>query len=196
MLRTARLLPLKGFRHWASPPKVSPRRRQSATGPPDSYPDRTCTGKQRRARLTINRLHDQPPVSGRTAEQIKSRIATFLREDMKLELSKSKTLITHATSQAARFLGYEIKTQRANNKLDRRGQRVVNPAIGLFVPRDVIRQKCANYMRKGKRVRRLGGELVLVDRRRVDVDVLACSPVLAYFRGARRFPVGLRGGRA
>src|SRR5882672_1030310 len=25
MLRTARLLPLKGFRHWASPPKVSPR---------------------------------------------------------------------------------------------------------------------------------------------------------------------------
>jgi hypothetical protein len=88
------------------------------------------------------------------AEQIKSRIATFLREDMKLELSPSKTLITHATSQAARFLGYEIKTQRANNKLDRRGQRSVNAAIGLFVPRDVIRQKCANYMRNGNPAQR------------------------------------------
>src|SRR5689334_24608732 len=70
MLRTARLLPLKGFRHWASPPKVSPRQRQSATGPPDSYPDRTCTGKRRRARPAINRLHDQPPVSGRTAQEV------------------------------------------------------------------------------------------------------------------------------
>ena len=88
------------------------------------------------------------------AEQIKSRIATFLREDLKLELSPSKTLITHATSQAARFLGYEIKTQRANNKLDRRGQRSVNAAIGLFVPRDVIRQKCANYMRNGNPAQR------------------------------------------
>jgi hypothetical protein len=39
----------KGFRHWASTPRVSPRRRQSATGPPGSYPDRTHTGKRRRA---------------------------------------------------------------------------------------------------------------------------------------------------
>ncbi|WP_028188998.1 group II intron reverse transcriptase/maturase [Salinispora pacifica] len=73
---------------------------------------------------------------------------------MKLELSQSKTLITHAASQAARFLGYEIRTQRADNKLDRRGQRSVNAAIGLFVPRDVIRQKCVNYMREGKPAQR------------------------------------------
>src|SRR4030095_3895616 len=32
--------------------------------------------------------------------------------------------------------------------------RAVNAAIGLFVPRDVIRQKCANYMRKGKTAQR------------------------------------------
>src|SRR5262249_49567452 len=69
----------------------------------------------------------------REAEQIKARIAAFLRAELKLELSESKTLITHATSQAARFLGYEIKAQHANNKLDRRGQRAVNGAIGLFV---------------------------------------------------------------
>jgi hypothetical protein len=41
--------PLQGFRRWAPTPGVSPRRRQPATGPPGSYPDRTSTGRQRRA---------------------------------------------------------------------------------------------------------------------------------------------------
>jgi group II intron reverse transcriptase/maturase len=83
------------------------------------------------------------------AEQIKSKIGAFLREDLKLELSRSKTLVTHATSQAARFLGYEIKTQLSNTKIAR-GRRSVNGAVGLFVPRDVIRQRCAQYMNKGE----------------------------------------------
>ena len=68
------------------------------------------------------------------AEKIKSRIAAFLRDELKLELSQSKTLITHATSQAARFLGYEIRAQHADTKITR-GRRAVNGAIGLFVPR-------------------------------------------------------------
>jgi retron-type reverse transcriptase len=59
------------------------------------------------------------------AEQIKTRIATFLHDQLKLELSPSKTLITHATSQAARFLGYEIKTQHSDTKITR-GRRAVN----------------------------------------------------------------------
>ena len=49
MLRPGQLLPLKGFRRWATKPGVSPRPRQPATGPPGSYPDRTFTGKQTRA---------------------------------------------------------------------------------------------------------------------------------------------------
>ena len=49
-------------RRWASTPPVSRRHRQPATGPPDSYPDRTYTGKRRRAyESAINHLHDQPP---------------------------------------------------------------------------------------------------------------------------------------
>src|SRR6266446_7657603 len=40
------------------------------------------------------------------AEQIKARLAEFLRETLGLELSQPKTLITHARSQPARFLGY------------------------------------------------------------------------------------------
>jgi group II intron reverse transcriptase/maturase len=83
------------------------------------------------------------------AEQIKSLIATFLREELKLELSQSKTLITHAASQAAHFLGYEIRTQFADTKITGK-RRSVNGRIGLFVPRQVIRQHCAAYMSKGK----------------------------------------------
>jgi group II intron reverse transcriptase/maturase len=85
----------------------------------------------------------------REAEQIKSTIGEFLRNELRLELSEPKTLITHATSQAARFLGYEIRTQRADAKITR-GRRAVNGAIGLFVPRDVTRDRCARYMSKGK----------------------------------------------
>ena len=40
------------------------------------------------------------------AEEIKQHIEAFLRDTLKLELSKTKTLITHARSEAARFLGY------------------------------------------------------------------------------------------
>jgi hypothetical protein len=45
MPRTTQSLP-QGIRHWAPTPQVSPRSRQSATGPPDSHPDRTHTGKR------------------------------------------------------------------------------------------------------------------------------------------------------
>ena len=87
------------------------------------------------------------------AEQIKSKIQAFLREELRLELSESKTLITHATSQAPRFLGYEIKAQHADTKITR-GRRAVNGAIGLFVPKDVIRQRCALYLREGNPAQR------------------------------------------
>jgi len=90
----------------------------------------------------------------REAEEVKSRIGAFLRDELKLELSDSKTLITHATTGAARFLGYEIRAQHADNKLDRRGQRAVNGAIGLFVPKTVIGQRCALYMSGGQPAQR------------------------------------------
>jgi group II intron reverse transcriptase/maturase len=85
----------------------------------------------------------------REAEEIKSKIGEFLRDELKLELSEPKTLITHATSQAARFLSYEIRTQRTDTKITQ-GRRAVNGVVGLFVPRDVIRDRCARYMSKGK----------------------------------------------
>src|SRR5260370_1145713 len=87
------------------------------------------------------------------AEEIKARIAAFLRDELKLELSPSKTLITHATSQAARFLGYEIRAQHSDTKITR-NRRAVNGAIGLFLPRDRIRPSCALYMSGGNPAQR------------------------------------------
>jgi group II intron reverse transcriptase/maturase len=83
------------------------------------------------------------------AEEIKQRLAVFLRDDLKLELSPTKTLITHARTSAARFLGYEITIQHNSNKTTR-GRRAVNGQVGLRVPRDVIKAKCAPYRARGK----------------------------------------------
>ena len=84
------------------------------------------------------------------AQQVKESLETFLRDTLKLELSKEKTLITHATSQAARFLGFELVNQQVNDKLDHTGRRSVNGRIGLRVPAKVIEQHCQAYMNNGK----------------------------------------------
>jgi group II intron reverse transcriptase/maturase len=83
------------------------------------------------------------------AEEIKRHLSTFLRDHLKLELSEEKTLITHAASQAARFLGYDLVIRYANDKLDRRGQRQVNGTVGLRLPQDVIAAHRAPYERHG-----------------------------------------------
>jgi len=88
------------------------------------------------------------------AEEIKHEVGAFLRDQLKLELSETKTLITHARSQAARFLGYEIAALHDNRKRDRRGHRCINGQIGLRVPPDVVREKCARYLHHGKPMHR------------------------------------------
>lgn len=92
------------------------------------------------------------------AEEIKRDLREFLQEELKLELSEEKTLLTHARSEAARFLGYEIvtlqndmKRYKASNGRDRRS---INGRIGLRIPRDVTETKCRNYMRSKKAIHR------------------------------------------
>ena len=50
------------------------------------------------------------------AEKIKQRLGQFLRETLKLEMSREKTLITHASTEAARFLNYHIVNQQNDAK--------------------------------------------------------------------------------
>src|SRR5438270_10752507 len=92
------------------------------------------------------------------AEAIKQRLRTFLIEELKLNLSEEKTLITHTRDSAATFLNYEITTIQSNTKQtrDKNGYkgRKINGAIGLKVPRKVVEEKCKRYMRKGKPIHR------------------------------------------
>jgi group II intron reverse transcriptase/maturase len=83
------------------------------------------------------------------AEEIKAKLARFLRETPGLELNQDKTLITHARSQRARFLGYDITVQHSSTKISN-GRRSANGKIALKVPPDVIRAQCARYRQHGK----------------------------------------------
>lgn len=84
------------------------------------------------------------------AEEIRTGIGNFMRDKLSLTLSMEKTLITSASSQTAKFLGYEIKAQRANDYIDPKGRRGVNGAIALFVPAKLIEEKCASFTHRGK----------------------------------------------
>jgi group II intron reverse transcriptase/maturase len=95
------------------------------------------------------------------AEEIKQQLRTFLHEQLKLELSEDKTLITHAVSEAARFLGYEVTMLQDDTKRTKRNTRgveamcrSVNRHIGLRVPKDRIEAKIKRYMRNGKAIHR------------------------------------------
>ena len=83
------------------------------------------------------------------AEKIKATLARFLRETLGLELNAGKTLITHARSRPARFLGYDIRVQHCDTKRTR-GCRIANGKIALRVPPDVVKAQCARYRQHGK----------------------------------------------
>lgn len=92
------------------------------------------------------------------AEEIKQKLRAFLQKELLLELSEEKTLITHARSETAKFLGYEVTTLQEDRKRTKTNQgidrRSINGRIGLRVPENVIEAKCQKYKRKGKTIHR------------------------------------------
>lgn len=87
------------------------------------------------------------------AEQIKEQIKTFLHEELKLELSDEKTLITHARTESARFLSYHISASQDDTRQTKK-KRSVNGVMRLRVPRDLLRKKCQKYQKHNKPVHR------------------------------------------
>jgi group II intron reverse transcriptase/maturase len=83
------------------------------------------------------------------AETIKARITTFLRDELKLEVSQEKTLISHAVNEPARFLGYEIKTKLSAQRPETNGY------ISLRIPRDKLKGYCDRYKKLGKPTHRV-----------------------------------------
>lgn len=82
------------------------------------------------------------------ALEIKSKIRDWLRNHLQLELSEEKTLITHAGTEAARFLGYEMSVFWSDTRPS------VNGHINLAIPGDKVRNACSRYMRNGKPIHR------------------------------------------
>jgi hypothetical protein len=112
------------------------------------------------------------------AEDIKRQLGAFLHDELKLELSQEKTLITQAANQPARFLGYDIAVRYANDKLDWRGQRQINASIGLRLPWDVIAEHRRRYERHGYPI-----HLV----RTQDTDFTILAEYQAAFRGLAQY---------
>lgn len=98
------------------------------------------------------------------AEEIKLKIKTFLQERLQLELSDSKTLITHARTQHARFLGYAISIYHANHSLsvreyDQAKRRNINGVVRLGLPTGLVDERGKAYHSNGK---------IISERRLVD----------------------------
>lgn len=77
------------------------------------------------------------------AQEIKRAIKEFLTT-IHLSLSEEKTLITHAATQSARFLGYDISIEWANSK-QTNGKRSINGKPMLRVPVEVRNKWTAKY---------------------------------------------------
>jgi group II intron reverse transcriptase/maturase len=93
--------------------------------------------------------------SKKEAEAVKSDIALYLQEMLKLQLNQEKTLITHAKkSERARFLGYDVHVLHADMKHDKNGRRTINGLIGLRVPREKMQRKMSRYKANGKPIHR------------------------------------------
>lgn len=83
------------------------------------------------------------------AVQIKQEIQGFLQRELQLELSQEKTKITHARSESARFLGYDISIQHCNTKITA-NRRSINGNVRLRVPKSFVQEK-ARFYRKGNK---------------------------------------------
>jgi len=78
------------------------------------------------------------------AENIKDQLKTFLHDNLKLELSPDKTLITHALTDKAKYLGYEISADGPQQHGKGHGR------IRLHIPIKKLNDKIARYAKGGK----------------------------------------------
>jgi retron-type reverse transcriptase len=87
------------------------------------------------------------------AENIKRAFGDFLKT-LKLDMSEEKTLITHALTERARFLNYEIHLMEENSEVrtrkDKVKARTINGGVWFSVPEDVIKQWIAKVSKHEK----------------------------------------------
>jgi hypothetical protein len=122
------------------------------------------------------------------AEAIRDAIGTFLRDHLRLELSLEKTFITHAATEKARFLGYDISIYQVDDKLTPHpnmpaGRRSINGHVRLGVPYGLVNEYAKGYMRKGKTISQ-SGLLMYSDAHIIDVFQSRFRGVADYYKYA------------
>jgi group II intron reverse transcriptase/maturase len=88
------------------------------------------------------------------AEAIRDRRKTFLAQELKLERSQAKTLITHAHTEKARFLGYDISVTHCDTKITG-NRRSVNGGIALRMPASFVAERRRFSRKDGKPIHRM-----------------------------------------
>jgi group II intron reverse transcriptase/maturase len=118
------------------------------------------------------------------AEAIKAAIGTFLKEELHLEMSEAKTLITHARTQKACFLGYAISVYHSNSAMTRESgtqvkTRSIHGRIRLGIPYGRVDEAARRYQRNGKPIH----EPILLEHS----DAHIISAFQARFRGLAEY---------
>jgi group II intron reverse transcriptase/maturase len=118
------------------------------------------------------------------AEAIKTAIGAFLKDELHLEMSETKTLITHARTQKACFLGYAISVYHSNDTMTRLSgtkvkSRSINGRIRLGIPYGRVDEAAKRYQRNGKPIH----EPILLDHS----DAHIISVFQARFRGLAEY---------
>ena len=114
------------------------------------------------------------------AEAIKKDVKIFLQKALKLEMSDTKTKVTH-TGNRARFLGYDITVSRAQTlqkASNGRVQRCQTGVVKLYVPREKWVGKLIEYKAMKIKINENGKErFVALHRGKLvnqsDIEILA-----------------------
>mgnify|MGYP004622187091 FL=1 len=114
------------------------------------------------------------------AEQVKRDVKAFLQDALKLEMSDTKTKVTH-TGDRARFLGYDITVSRSQNmkKLaNGKIQRCQTGVVKLLVPREKWVGKLLEYQAIKIKINENGKERFVALHRgklvnKSDIEILA-----------------------
>ena len=119
-------------------------------------------------------------------ETIKADITQFMREQLKLELSDEKTLITHSQDKA-KFLGYEIfirKSDAVKRNKDGVLKRDFNGAVVLTLNSAVIQKKLTEY--NALEVRNIDGKDIWWSKPRRYMTPMKPEDILAQYNAEIR----------
>src|SRR5690606_37869273 len=99
-----------------------------------------------------------------------------------------KTLITHATTEKAKFLGYAVSIYQVDDKLTSHPhmfaqRRSINGHVRLGIPYGLVNEYAAQYLKKGKTISQ-PGLLMYSDAHIIDAFQLRFRGIAEYYQYA------------